>query len=216
MSKSKKEEIAELPIDQQKTLAKEELKKLVELSAKREALTIEEINEALAPEIIAAEALDLIMHGLEVQGISIIEHVEEESEEAEASFLEEISDQEEEEEKEEVADVKGTDPVRMYLRKMGSVSLLTREGEVHIAQRIESGERQIVRAILKTPIGTREIVNLGERVDKGRLKVKAIFRGLEDEETQYDEKEYIDKIHELIGEVQKYEKKVKKKALIGN
>lgn len=210
MNKAKKEDVIALSVDEQKKLAKEELKKLVELSAKRDALTIEEINEALAPEVIAAEALDAIMHGLEVLGISIIEHVEDEADEAEGTFLEDISDAEEEEEKEEVADVKGADPVRMYLRKMGSVSLLTREGEVHIAQRIEQGERQIVRAILKTPIGTREIVNLGERVDKGRLKVKAIFRGLEDEETQYNEQEYIDKIHELIGEVQKYEKKVRK------
>ncbi len=208
MSKAKKEELTALSIDEQKKLAKDELKKLIEL--KRDSLTIEEINEALAPELMAAEALDIIMHGLEVQGISIIEHVEEEGEEAEGVFLEDPAEAEEEEEKEEVADVKGTDPVRMYLRKMGSVSLLTREGEVQIAQRIESGERQIVRAILKTPIGTREIVALGERVDKGRLKVKAIFRGLEDEETQYNEQEYIDKIHELIGEVQKYEKKVKK------
>lgn len=210
MSKAKREDIIALSVDDQKKLAKEELKKLVELSAKRDALTIEEINEALAPELIAAEALDAVMYGLEVLGISIIEHVEDEAEEAEGAFLEDIADAEEEEEKEEVADVKGADPVRMYLRKMGSVSLLTREGEVHIAQRIEQGERQIVRAILKTPIGTREIVNLGERVDKGRLKVKAIFRGLEDEETQYNEQEYIDKIHELIGEVQKYEKKVRK------
>ncbi len=209
MNKPKKEEVPVLAVDDQKRMIKEELKKLVELSLKKGSLTVEEINETLAVEIIAAEALDSLMHGLEVQGVTISEHVHEEEEGEETAFLEEIDDSEEEDVA-EATDVKGSDPVRMYLRKMGSVSLLTREGEVQIAQRIEKGERQIVRAILTTPIGTREIINLGERVDKGRLKVKAIFRGLEDEETQYNEQEYIDKIHELIGEVKKYEKKAKK------
>ena len=209
MNKPKKEEVPVITVDEQKKMIKEELKKLVELSLKKGSLTVEEINETVAVEIIAAEALDSLMHGLEVQGVSITEHVHEEEEGEETAFLEEIDDSEEEDVA-EATDVKGSDPVRMYLRKMGSVSLLTREGEVQIAQRIEKGERQIVRAILTTPIGTREIINLGERVDKGRLKVKAIFRGLEDEETQYNEQEYIDKIHELIGEVKKYEKKAKR------
>ena len=209
MTKVKKEEAPTLSPEEQLKTVKEELKKLLEISAKKGALTVEEINESLVPELTSAAALDAIMQGLEVQGISIIEHVAEEGDDEESSFLEN-PDSEEEEDAAEETDVKGNDPVRMYLRKMGSVSLLTREGEVQIAQRIESGERQIVRAILTTPIGTREIVNLGERVDKGRLKVKAIFRGLEDEDTQYNEQEYIDKIHELIGEVKKYEKKVKK------
>jgi RNA polymerase primary sigma factor len=110
------------------------------------------------------------------------------------------------EEKEEVEDVKGNDPVRLYLRKMGSVSLLTREGEVEIAKRIEDGEREIVKAILMSPLGTYEIINLGKRLDEGRIKVKSIFRGLEDEDTQYDEQEYIEKIHQLIGKVTEYQK----------
>jgi RNA polymerase primary sigma factor len=93
---------------------------------------------------------------------------------------------------------------------MGSVSLLTREGEVEIARRIEFGEREIVRAITMSPIGTNEIILLGKRLDEGRIKVKAIFRGLEDEDTQYDEQEYVQKIHELIGHVKKYQKRAAK------
>jgi RNA polymerase primary sigma factor len=61
-----------------------------------------------------------------------------------------------------------------------------------------------------SPIGTTEIIQLGERLEQGRLKVKAIFRGLEDEETQYDEQEYVEKIHELIGHVKDYRKKATK------
>ncbi len=70
MTKAKKEDLPVVSLDEQKKLAKDELKKLIELSAKKESLTIEEINEALAPELIASEALDLVMHGLEVQGVS--------------------------------------------------------------------------------------------------------------------------------------------------
>ena len=72
-----------------------------------------------------------------------------------------------------------------------------------IARRIEDGEREIVKAILMSPIGTEEIINLGKRLDEGRIKVKAIFRGLEDEETQYDENEYVEKIHSLIDKVRR-------------
>lgn len=204
MSKKTKSKVPALPAEEQLRLAKDELKKLVDAAQERGVLTVDEINESLPEELTDVKALDAIMFGLEVQGVSVTEHVEDESDE-ESAFLDEAA-----EEKEETPDVRGNDPVRMYLRKMGSVSLLTREGEVHIAQRIESGERRIVRAILTTPIGAREIVMLGDRVESGRLKVKAIFRGLEDEDTQYDEKEYIEKIHELIGEVKKYEKKAQK------
>jgi RNA polymerase primary sigma factor len=137
-----------------------------------------------------------------------------EGDEEGAAFLADPDAEEEEkdedEEKSEDEDMKGNDPVRLYLRKMGSVSLLTREGEVEIARRIEKGEREIVRAILLSPIGTQEIIQLGERLDQGRIKVKAIFRGLEDEETQYDEQEYIETVHSLIDEVKKYQKKAAK------
>ena len=59
------------------------------------------------------------------------------------------------------------DPVRMYLRKMGSVSLLTREGEVEIAKRIEEGEALVARVIVKTPIAFKEVITLGDRLGKG-------------------------------------------------
>ena len=121
-----------------------------------------------------------------------------------------LADPEKSEEEEGREDSRGNDPVRLYLRKMGSVSLLTREGEVEIARRIEDGEREIVRAILMSPIGAEEIIDLGRRLDQGRIKVKAIFRGLEDEETQYEEQEYIEKIHELIGHMKVYEGEARK------
>lgn len=187
-------------------IVREEIARFIRLAKEKGVLNIKEIDELLAPEIHSAAALDVFMQSLEVAGVTIEDHTENEKEEE--AFLEGGAEEEgDEEEKLSAEDIKGTDPVRMYLRKMGSVSLLTREGEVEIARKIEKGEREIVRAILMSPIGTFEIVNLGRRLDEGRIKVKSIFRGLEDEDSQYDEKEYIEKIHKLIGHVNAYQQK---------
>ena len=59
-------------------------------------------------------------------------------------------------------------------------------------------------------MGSDEIINIGDRLEKGRIKVKSIFRGLEDEDTTYDEKEYTQKIYTLIGHVKNYRKKAQK------
>lgn len=212
---TKKADIKALPIKEQEALIHEEIQRFILLAKTKSELTIEEINESLPPEIVDPGVLDSFMQALETNGVKLSEvSGSKEGEEGETSeFLADPSKDEEEDEEEEKLseeDVKGNDPVRLYLRKMGSVSLLTREGEVEIAQRIEQGEREIVKAILQSPLGTREIINLGDRVKSGRLKVRSIFRGLEDEETQYNEQEYIDKIHQLIGEVKKYQKKTEK------
>jgi RNA polymerase primary sigma factor len=207
-----KEPVKALTLAEQENLIKEEIQKFLRMAKEKGSLTIEEINESLHAEIIASSVLDSFMQALEVAGVVITDMTEAKKDDDEKEqFLADPDKEDEdvdEEEKAESEDVKGNDPVRLYLRKMGSVSLLTREGEVEIARRIEKGEREIVRAILMSPIGTVEIINLGKRLDEGRIKVKSIFRGLEDEDTQYDEKEYIDKIHQLIGIVTEYQKQV--------
>jgi RNA polymerase primary sigma factor len=201
-----------ISVTDQQTLIREEIQRFIKLARDKGSLTIEEINDLLPAEVIDAAALDSFMQGLEINGVIITELIAKKDGEDDAgNFLadpdKEVDEDEDEDEKVDDDDMKGNDPVRLYLRKMGSVSLLTREGEVEIARRIEKGEREIVKAILLSPIGTHEIIQLGERLDQGRIKVKAIFRGLEDEETQYDEQEYIEKIHQLIGEVKKYQEK---------
>src|SRR3984957_7943522 len=202
-----------LSLEQQQSMIHEEIQRFVKLSKERASISIEEINELLPPEIIASSVLDTFMQALEVNGVVITEASENKKEDEDDQFFLSDPDKEEKEEEEEEeveGDTKSNDPVRLYLRKMGSVSLLTREGEVEIARRIEAGEREIVRAITLSPIGTNEIILLGKRLDEGRIKVKAIFRGLEDEETQYDEQEYVEKIHELIDHVKKYQKRAAK------
>ena len=207
-SSTSKGETKELSIEAQEAMIREEIQRFIKLAKEKEVLAIEEINELLPAEIVAPSVLDTFMQALEVAGVEFTDASENNTKDEgeETFFLADPAEEAEDEEEKEVAeDTKSNDPVRLYLRKMGSVSLLTREGEVEIARRIEQGEREIVRAILMSPIGTNEIIQLGVRLDEGRIKVKAIFRGLEDEETQYDEQEYIEKIHELIGHVKIYQ-----------
>ncbi|MFZ3228565.1 MAG: RNA polymerase sigma factor RpoD [Pseudobdellovibrio sp.] len=215
-NQSAKEDSKILSIPEQEALAKEEIQKLVKLSLEKGKVTIEEINESLPPEVVSVVVLDAFMQSLEANGVVITEYSEAAAKaDGKEEFLSDAKDEEDEDEDEPkgVEDAKGSDPVRLYLRKMGSVSLLTREGEVEIARRIEKGEREIVRSMLLSPLGTFEIINLGIRLGQGRIKVKAIFRGLEDEDTQYDEKEYIEKIHQLIGIVTEYQNATEKQFL---
>ncbi|MFK8137861.1 MAG: RNA polymerase sigma factor RpoD [Bdellovibrionales bacterium] len=188
-----KSENKQVALDEQLKLIVDEIRKFVALAKDKGDLSFNEINERLAPEITEAAAIDKLMEALDANNIDIVDR--ESAEDGEAG---EVVEQEE--------DLKSNDPVRLYLRKMGSVSLLTREGEVEIARRIEAGEREILRAILLSPLGSYEIIELGERVRSGRIKMKTIFRGLEDEETQYSEEEYELKIYELIGKVKEYNK----------
>jgi len=102
---------------------------------------------------------------------------------------------------------KSNDPVRMYLRKMGSVALLTREGEVEIAKRIEEGENEVLGAILSSPVAVREIIDIGERLRNHKVRVKDIVRDAEDEEHEFDEEEADRRIIRLIDRVKRLDKK---------
>ncbi len=102
---------------------------------------------------------------------------------------------------------KSNDPVRMYLRKMGSVSLLTREGEVEIAKRIEVGEMKVNAAILDSPIAVREVIELGERLRKHRIRVKDLIRDAETDDQEFDEEEADRRIIRLIDKVKRLDRR---------
>ncbi|HEY6726757.1 MAG TPA: RNA polymerase sigma factor RpoD [Polyangiaceae bacterium] len=102
---------------------------------------------------------------------------------------------------------KSNDPVRMYLRKMGSVALLTREGEVEIAKRIEEGENEVLASILSSPIAVREIIDIGERLRNHKIRVKDIVRDAEDEEQEFDEEEADRRVIRLVDRVKRLDKK---------
>ncbi|HRO66821.1 MAG TPA: sigma-70 factor domain-containing protein, partial [Pseudobdellovibrionaceae bacterium] len=146
-----KEPAKSLSLAEQEAVIKEEIQRFLKMAKEKGSLMIEEINELLPPEIVAPSVLDTLMHALEQNGVVItdLSEVNKAAEEGDSPFLADPAAEGEEKDEDEVPeeeDVKSNDPVRLYLRKMGSVSLLTREGEVEIARRIEKGEREIVRA----------------------------------------------------------------------
>jgi len=102
---------------------------------------------------------------------------------------------------------RSNDPVRMYLRKMGSVALLTREREVEIAKRIEEGEFQVLDAILDSHIAVQEIVQIGENLRSKKVRVKDIIRDGEEDDQEFDEEEAERWIMRLIDKVKRLDKK---------
>jgi len=115
---------------------------------------------------------------------------------------EELEEGEEEEEEFEAGALGRTsDPVRMYLREMGQVSLLTREGEVEIAKRIEEGEALVTSVIMKTPIAFKEIITLGERLAKGQISVAEVTKEYEEEEGSEAEEKQRQRILELVEQI---------------
>ena len=186
-----------------------DIKKLLDLGLQRGFLTFEEVNELLPPEVIAPEAIDAIIGLLGENEVEVLdtakkpkdEESEDEAEEAPLGIAPVAAA-----EGEEVAatpDIaRGVDPVKLYLKKMGSVSLLTREGEVEIAKRIEEGEIEILRALLASKLGTLAILDLGERMGQQKVKVKDVIRGVDEEISVDDEMKYLNKVLEAIAKVQ--------------
>ncbi|RYZ67581.1 MAG: RNA polymerase sigma factor RpoD, partial [Proteobacteria bacterium] len=127
-STSVKEPTRVLTVEEQENVVKEEIQRFIKLGKEKGQLTIEELNELLPPEILAPSVLDAFMLGLEANGVIISELIEAKEEEGDGTFLADPDKADEEADEDEIAeseDVKGNDPVRLYLRKMGSVSLLT-------------------------------------------------------------------------------------------
>jgi RNA polymerase primary sigma factor len=102
---------------------------------------------------------------------------------------------------------RSTDPVRVYLRKMSRFTLLTRQGEVEVAQRIEQGENQVLTAILNSPIATHEILALGDKVKSGRLSVTAVVDCGDADAEDFDEEALRNRFLELVNRVRRLEKR---------
>ena len=97
---------------------------------------------------------------------------------------------------------KGGDPVRMYLRRMGRVALLSREGEVEIAKRIEAGEQQVLNAVGSSELALLEILELGRRLEAGSLPLRDVVRHADDDMDAAAEASLVVKVRESIGKLQ--------------
>lgn len=160
---------------------KKELQKLVQIGKEKGFLTYEEINDSLPDEITESDSIDEVMTLLEDNDIEVVEN-EKQFKQAKRQ----VAAEKEASEKEEAL-TRGLDPVRLYLKKMGSVALLTREGEIEIAKRIEDGEAEVLDVILNSSMGVKEFLAIGDKIDKGKLRARDVLRGAESEGESSDE-----------------------------
>jgi RNA polymerase primary sigma factor len=161
----------------------DDIQKLMDQGKEKGYLTYGEVNDLLPENMNSADDLDDLITTINTQGIDLLE--------GEPKFGAEKFDAEHAEEGDDVElDLtpgtleKTNDPVRMYLREMGTVPLLTREGEVEIAKRIERGQLRVLKAISRSPIVIREVVGLGEDLKRGVRNIKEVVIFDEEEITE--------------------------------
>jgi RNA polymerase primary sigma factor len=191
---------------------------LITMGKAKGYLTYDEINDQMPEEIVSADQIDDWLTTLGDEGIEVVGNAKvpagrtQKTREPAQETKEEVEDETDEkhEEAEEEEDIDGysktNDPVRMYLRKMGSVSLLTREGEVEIAKRIEEGERRVLQVVLNSSIAVEEILELGDRLRKQKIRIKEVVRDVDEDDEQFDEEWHTDRVCKIIDKVRRIHK----------
>ncbi len=165
----------------------EDVDHIIDTGKEKGYLTFGEVNDLLPGDITSPDELDDLMTTINTQGIDVLAEGRRGSRDAD----DRDSDNESGEDSDDVElDLspgtleKTNDPVRMYLREMGTVPLLTREGEVEIAKRIERGQLRVMKAISRSSIVIREIVGLGEDLKRGVRNIKEVVTFDEEELTE--------------------------------
>ena len=185
-SKFKEEPVSRV-VPKLKGRERKEVQVLLERGRMQGHLTYDELNEALPPDMVTSDQIDDLMVWLKSEDIDVVDGAPEgQSRTSEVPVAATRTSARRPSTIPPPAEdgyaQKSNDPVRMYLRKMGSVSLLTREGEVEIAKRIEDGEAKIFQVILNSRVGVAEILEIGESLRKGKLRIKDVVRDLDKEE----------------------------------
>jgi RNA polymerase primary sigma factor len=195
--KAKREEwlaaMAELPKEDAET-RRMRLKNLIKLGKDRGFLTYAEINDHLPDDLVDAEQIEAIISTFGDMGIQVYDQAPDQEQlliTAESAQVASADEDVEEQAEAALSTVdsefgRTTDPVRMYMREMGSVELLTREGEIEIAKRIEEGLRHMVQAISACPTTVREILDLADKVEKEEMRIDEVVDGLIDPDAKDD------------------------------
>jgi RNA polymerase primary sigma factor len=184
-----------------------EVKKLIDLGKEKGYLTYDDVNDMLPAEVVSPDQIDDVMSIFGEMDIEVIDSNQRVSLGGAGEDLAE----EEEEEKEGDGEVDGDmvgktgDPVRMYLREMGTVSLLSREGEVEIAKKIEQGEKQVLDEVLSSPLALAYVLDLGEKLAQHEIRVREIIKEDGEEESEYleDEELHEKRLLDQIGKIRR-------------
>ncbi|MCL2715871.1 MAG: RNA polymerase sigma factor RpoD [Alphaproteobacteria bacterium] len=158
------------------------VKKMIKQAKKRGFVTLDQLNEVLPPDSTSTEQIEDIMSMLSDMGITVAETDESENEEEKEESEEETDTELVEVAQKAVAEVKKTepgertdDPVRMYLREMGTVELLSREGEIAIAKRIEAGREAMIAGLCESPLTFQAIIIWRDELNEGKIFLRDII-----------------------------------------
>ena len=191
----------------------DEIRQLISIGKEKGYLLYDEVNELLPSDITSSEELDDLFNTFGSAGIEVVDSEQkyredkllergEGGEEVELDLTPGVLD-------------KTNDPVRMYLREMGTVPLLTREGEVEIAKRIERGKLSVIKAISRTPTVAREIIRLGDQLKAGERTIRelVIFNDEEITDERIEERarevlRQVDAVRKSFAEWQKRDAKL--------
>src|SRR5258705_8199426 len=176
---------AELPKEDAET-RRTRLKNLIKLGKERGFLTYAEINDHLPDDLVDAEQIEAIISTFGDMGIQVYDQAPDQETLLIASDTAPVAQPDEDVEEQAEAALstvdsevgRTTDPVRMYMREMGSVELLTREGGIEIAKRIEEGLRHMSQASSACPSTVQEILDLADKVEKDEMRIDEVVDGL--------------------------------------
>jgi RNA polymerase primary sigma factor len=165
------------------------MERLLELGGDKKYLTFDDLNRELPDNVVSPDDIEDVLQKLEGSNIAVADSDERLLEQAAVVVPEEEEELDEEIELDLSAGTleKTNDPVRLYLREMGVVPLLTREGEVAIAKRIERGQLKTQKAISRSPIAVRELLKIGEELEAGKLNIRETVTFSEQAELTGDE-----------------------------
>ncbi|MBV8475299.1 MAG: sigma-70 family RNA polymerase sigma factor, partial [Acidobacteria bacterium] len=181
----------------------DDIKKLIDAGKEKGYLTYDQVNDLIPHDVHSPEDLDDLLTTIGTQGIDVLEGPAKLPSSALEKKFEEVEEAGEDVELDLTPGAleKTNDPVRMYLREMGTVPLLTREGEVEIAKRIERGQNRVLKALSRSPIVIRELLELGEDLKKDVRSIKEVVTFDEEEITEeilnHRRDEFTGKIDEL-------------------
>ncbi|MCF8028396.1 MAG: RNA polymerase sigma factor RpoD [Desulfobacteraceae bacterium] len=183
-----------------KEVQKEKVNQLISKGKEQGYLTYEQISEVLPEEMMSPEQIDETLMWFDDLDIEVVEKKKQRlSSETKKEGEGTVADTEEVDETAKFRSV--NDPVKMYLREMGMVTLLSREGEIEIAKKIEAGEQEVLKAMLETTLGVDSIINLGDQIAAGTLRPKHVLRDIDEGDTIVDESLQIEKFLETIDQI---------------
>ncbi|TPV96764.1 MAG: RNA polymerase sigma factor RpoD [Myxococcales bacterium FL481] len=197
------------PVDVDKLKAQ-----LIAFGKKRGHLTYEELHEFLPPDLVDPSEIGQWEKALVAEGVSVLTADQAKKASTPTKVATRRANKRDASEEEETT--RTNDPVRMYLRKMGSVSLLTREGEVEIAKRIERGEERVLEIVLRSPVAVGYIYDLHERLKRGQARIKDVINiatpnespGAPKTDTPVNQEAAFENLHKQLEKIRRHQKDI--------